>query len=124
MGITSLQLAQMVTGCVLGYAIFNVKLSGGVCHHTWENLYLAIFIFSINLYLFARYFYFAYIKRVREEQQDGGYHLVLVANNEKTDDQEKNGKEEITESELRKRSAKRFENEISAKSDRESKKRA
>lgn len=62
MSITSMQLMQMVAGCVLGYTIYSVKSNNGVCHHTWENLYMAIGIYSTYLYLFAEYFYFAYIR--------------------------------------------------------------
>jgi len=53
----------MVIGCALGYIIFNVKSQGGQCHHTWDNLYMAVAIYSTYLYLFARYFYFAYIRK-------------------------------------------------------------
>lgn len=61
MSITFVQILQTVVGCMLGFTIVNVKLNGGTCHHKWDNLYLAIAIYVIHLWLFARYFYFVYI---------------------------------------------------------------
>jgi len=109
MSITSLQLAQMGMALVLGYNIVNVKLSGRLCHHPWENLYLAIAIFSTYIYLFARFFYFSYIKRVKQHQ-DGGYHLILLGNDEMVDGYKKDY--ESDETELRRRSAKKLGNDI------------
>jgi len=99
MSVTSLQLAQMIAGVFIGRTIITVKLNGGVCHHTWENLYLALMIYLLYLYLFARYFYYTYLRpptvkmSLQFPANCGTDHLADEAADENVAASQMNGKE-------------------------------
>jgi len=63
MSITTLQVVQMVFGCVLVGAAYAIIARGDECHMTKKILYGAIGMYSSYLYLFVRFFYLAYIKK-------------------------------------------------------------
>jgi len=62
MSITTLQVVQMISGCVLVGAAYVITARGDECHITKKVLYAGIAMYSSYLYLFVRFFYVAYIK--------------------------------------------------------------
>jgi len=66
MGITSMQLSQMIVGCYLVYYVYHVKTytPERMCHQTWENLYFCFGIYFTYFLLFMNFFYKAYLESV------------------------------------------------------------
>merc|ERR1711902_28749 len=60
MVITSLQLLQMVVGCVVNHTAFTFKTKGMSCGVSETNLRLSLLMYSSYFILFARFFYNAY----------------------------------------------------------------
>jgi len=60
MVITSLQLLQMVVGCLVNYTAFTFKTKGMSCGVSETNLRLSLLMYSSYFILFARFFYNAY----------------------------------------------------------------
>jgi hypothetical protein len=63
MSITSMQLAQMIIGCLVSFMAYRVKAKGQFCQQTYENLYFSFAIYFSYFLLFARFFYDVYLKR-------------------------------------------------------------
>merc|ERR1712212_245783 len=63
MVITSLQLLQMVIGCVVNYMAFTFKQNGMQCGVSDTNLKLSLLMYTSYFVLFARFFYNAYFRR-------------------------------------------------------------
>merc|ERR1712080_75321 len=61
MGITSLQLIQMVVGCYINYIAFQFKESGRECSVSDSNLMYSSLMYTSYFVLFARFFYNAYL---------------------------------------------------------------
>ena len=87
MVITSLQLVQMIIGCVVNYMAFNYKqngqfynrntmqqswlvslLSGLQCGVSDTNLKLSLLMYCSYFVLFARFFYNAYVNKCERKQ--------------------------------------------------------
>jgi len=64
MGITTMQLSQMIVGCYLVYYVYYVKTyqPERMCHQTWENLYFCFGIYFTYFLLFLNFFYKAYLE--------------------------------------------------------------
>jgi len=64
MGITTMQLSQMIVGCYLVYYVYHVKtyMPERMCHQTWENLYFCFAIYFTYFLLFLNFFYKAYVE--------------------------------------------------------------
>merc|ERR1712029_110216 len=60
--ITSLQLLQMVIGCIVNYMAFTYKQNGMRCGVSDTNLKLSLLMYTSYFVLFARFFYNAYFK--------------------------------------------------------------
>merc|ERR1719318_732237 len=72
MGITSLQLLQMVVGCYINYQAFQFKQSGRECSVSDSNLMYSSLMYTSYFVLFARFFYNAYLcKYNKKSKQDG-----------------------------------------------------
>ena len=91
MVITSLQLVQMIIGCVVNYMAFNYKqngqfynrntiqqswlvslLSGLQCGVSDTNLKLSLLMYCSYFVLFARFFYNAYVNKYSQQKQVQG----------------------------------------------------
>jgi len=62
MVITTLQLLQMVGGCIINYLAFTYKQNGLSCSVSDTNLRFCFLLYSSYFILFARFFYNAYFK--------------------------------------------------------------
>ncbi|KRZ85572.1 putative fatty acid elongation protein 3 [Trichinella sp. T8] len=62
MGITILQITQMVIGCFVAITAYMVKQSGKSCQQTFSNLYFSFLIYASYFLLFAHFFYRTYLK--------------------------------------------------------------
>lgn len=60
MGITSLQLLQMVVGCTINYTAYGYKESGRECGVSRSNLMYSSIMYTSYFVLFARFFFTAY----------------------------------------------------------------
>ena len=69
MVITSLQLVQMIIGCVVNYMAFNYKQNGKQCNVSDTNLKLSLLMYCSYFVLFARFFYNAYF--VKSDRKPG-----------------------------------------------------
>ena len=69
MVITSLQLVQMIIGCVVNYMAFNYKQKGKQCNVSDTNLKLSLLMYCSYFVLFARFFYNAYF--VKSDRKPG-----------------------------------------------------
>ncbi|ULT95035.1 hypothetical protein L3Y34_004046 [Caenorhabditis briggsae] len=63
MVVTTLQLAQMVMGVIIGVTVYRIKSSGEYCQQTWDNLGLCFGVYFTYFLLFANFFYHAYVKK-------------------------------------------------------------
>jgi len=68
MVITSLQLVQMIIGCVVNYMAFNYKQNGLQCGVSDTNLKLSLLMYCSYFVLFARFFYNAYVNKCERKQ--------------------------------------------------------
>lgn len=59
--VTSLQILQMLIGCYIAITTYLIKLQGGECQQTYENLFFSFCIYLTYFWLFAKFFYGAYI---------------------------------------------------------------
>ncbi|KRY69240.1 putative fatty acid elongation protein 3 [Trichinella pseudospiralis] len=66
MGITILQITQMVIGCFVVITAYMVKQSGKFCQQTFSNLYFSFLIYASYFLLFAHFFYRTYLKSHRK----------------------------------------------------------
>merc|ERR1712112_75215 len=75
MSITSLQLLQMVVGCVINYLAFQFKRSGAQCGVSDSNLMYSSLMYASYFVLFARFFHNAYFnpssRKVKEKLVNG-----------------------------------------------------
>eukprot|EP00090_Calanus_glacialis_P038347 TRINITY_DN6694_c0_g1_i1.p1 TRINITY_DN6694_c0_g1~~TRINITY_DN6694_c0_g1_i1.p1 ORF type:complete len:316 (-),score=18.19 TRINITY_DN6694_c0_g1_i1:471-1418(-) len=67
MVITSLQLLQMVIGCVVNYMAFTFKQNGMQCGVSDTNLKLSLLMYTSYFVLFARFFYNAYFNKIQKK---------------------------------------------------------
>lgn len=90
MTLTSLQIAQMAAGCLVGCSVMFIKLTQPErpCQHTWENLALAFLIYTSYGVLFVRFFHQAYLARCekRHAKEPVQKQRVKTANNESKED--------------------------------------
>lgn len=63
MFITTLQISQMVTGCLVNYWAYKFLTSGQSCHISMFNIKLATVMYFSYFLLFGRYFYKSYISK-------------------------------------------------------------
>jgi hypothetical protein len=68
MVITSLQLLQMVIGCVVNYMAFTFKQNGMQCGVSDTNLKLSLLMYTSYFVLFARFFYNAYFNKSQKAE--------------------------------------------------------
>lgn len=61
MFITSIQLTQMVVGCVVNYIAHVMKQDGLECHVSDRNIKLSFLMYTSYFVLFGHFFYHAYI---------------------------------------------------------------
>lgn len=61
MVITSLQLVQMIVGCVVNYMAYTFKQNGMECGVSDTNLKLSLIMYTSYFVLFARFFYHTYV---------------------------------------------------------------
>jgi len=66
--ITTLQLVQMVIGCVVNYMAFSYKQNGMQCGVSDTNLKLSLLMYTSYFVLFARFFYNAYVSKGTTEK--------------------------------------------------------
>jgi len=66
--ITTLQLVQMVIGCVVNYMAFSYKQNGMQCGVSDTNLKLSLLMYTSYFVLFARFFYNAYVSKGSTEK--------------------------------------------------------
>merc|ERR1712243_537323 len=75
MSITSLQLLQMVVGCVINYLAFQFKRSGAQCGVSDSNLMYSTLMYASYFVLFARFFHNAYFnpstRKTKEKLANG-----------------------------------------------------
>jgi len=71
MGITSLQLLQMVIGCYINYIAFQFKQSGRDCSVSDSNLMYSSLMYTSYFALFARFFYNAYLCNTNRKSTKG-----------------------------------------------------
>merc|ERR1719357_1722206 len=83
--ITTLQLVQMVIGCVVNYMAFSYKQNGMQCGVSDTNLKLSLLMYTSYFVLFARFFYNAYFNK-NQKQENSNNKL----GNEKTNVSEEN----------------------------------
>merc|ERR1711953_1445704 len=69
MVITSLQLLQMVVGCVVNYTAYTFKTKGMSCGVSETNLRLSLLMYSSYFILFARFFYSAYFAQSQSQRK-------------------------------------------------------
>ena len=62
MVITTLQLVQMVVGCVVNYWTYQMKQDGLECQVSDTNIKLSLLMYISYFVLFARFFYNVYLK--------------------------------------------------------------
>jgi elongation of very long chain fatty acids protein 6 len=60
--ITTMQLMQMLIGCVVQVYSYSQLKQGNFCLQTWENVYMGTAMYASYLALFAHFFYMAYMK--------------------------------------------------------------
>jgi len=84
MVITSLQLVQMVVGCLVNTTAYMLKRRGVQCGVSDTNLQLSLLMYTSYFVLFARFFYNTYFKKRDFEKK-----VLLNASNEKIDLNEK-----------------------------------
>lgn len=75
MAITTLQLSQMVVGCIVNTWAYSVLKSGQRCGTTWSNLKWSLIMYSSYFLLFAHFFYQTYFvnsSRWKSSQQSKG----------------------------------------------------
>ena len=70
MFITSVQLIQMIVGCLVNFWAWHYKSQGGECGVTYENIALSFAMYASYFALFAQFFLKAYC-RGRKAQPDG-----------------------------------------------------
>jgi len=63
MSVTTLQITQMVIGCIIAINAYRIKSMGGYCHQTYNNLYFSFSIYFTYFLLFANFFYHVYMRR-------------------------------------------------------------
>jgi len=63
MVITTLQLVQMVVGCLVNYIAYTLKRRGVECGVSNTNLKMSLLMYTSYFVLFARFFYNAYFRR-------------------------------------------------------------
>lgn len=63
MTVTTMQISQMIMGCVIAISAYRLKTNGVRCQQTYENLYFSFMIYFSYFLLFARFFYYAYVKK-------------------------------------------------------------
>ncbi|KAK6171200.1 hypothetical protein SNE40_019440 [Patella caerulea] len=68
--ITSMQLMQMIMGCIINYMIYNIKNKGEFCQQTYTNLRYSTMMYFSYFILFAHFFYNSYLtpKNVKKGQ--------------------------------------------------------
>merc|ERR1740131_922874 len=71
MVITSLQLVQMIIGCVVNYMAANYKQNGLQCGVSDTNLKLSLLMYCSYFVLFARFFYNAYVNKCQQKLAAG-----------------------------------------------------
>lgn len=71
MVITSLQLVQMVVGCVVNYTAYTLKRRGVQCGVSNTNLQMSLLMYTSYFVLFARFFYNTYFKKSEKEKEAG-----------------------------------------------------
>uniref|UniRef100_A0A915JIN9 Elongation of very long chain fatty acids protein n=1 Tax=Romanomermis culicivorax TaxID=13658 RepID=A0A915JIN9_ROMCU len=63
MALTTMQILQMVLGCLVAATVYYVKLNEITpCQQTFESLYFSFVIYSTYFVLFAHFFYNTYMK--------------------------------------------------------------
>lgn len=60
--ITSLQLVQMVVGCLVNFWVIQMKQSGLDCQVSDQNIKFSLLMYTSYFVLFGRFFYLAYLK--------------------------------------------------------------
>jgi elongation of very long chain fatty acids protein 6 len=60
--VTSLQILQMVVGILIALNAYRIKIGGGHCQQTFDNLYFSFTIYFTYFLLFCNFFYNAYLK--------------------------------------------------------------
>ena len=63
MVITSMQLVQMVVGCLVNLGVYNLKQSGLECNVSDRNIKLSFLMYTSYFVLFGHFFYDKYIAK-------------------------------------------------------------
>ncbi|CAI9726293.1 elongation of very long chain fatty acids protein 6-like [Octopus vulgaris] len=63
MTVTSLQILQMVVGCLINYWSFQIKTRGEYCNQSYDNIKYSTLMYCSYFFLFAHFFYNAYIRK-------------------------------------------------------------
>lgn len=64
--ITFLQICQMAVGCYVNYKVFDYVSKGMPCGTTQTNVVISSIMYFTYFYLFARFFYLAYLGKSRK----------------------------------------------------------
>eukprot|EP00092_Neocalanus_flemingeri_P003708 GFUD01003984.1.p1 GENE.GFUD01003984.1~~GFUD01003984.1.p1 ORF type:complete len:405 (-),score=105.45 GFUD01003984.1:141-1355(-) len=70
MVITSLQLLQMIVGCVVNYTAYTFKRRGVKCGVSDTNLQLSLLMYTSYFVLFARFFYNTYFNKCEKGKEE------------------------------------------------------
>merc|ERR1711963_385048 len=68
--ITTLQLIQMVVGCLVNIWTYQIKEDGLECQVSDNNIKLSLLMYCSYFVLFARFFYNAYLKPKNSKKRD------------------------------------------------------
>lgn len=63
--ITSIQIIQMIIGCLINYFAYYYKKNNITCQTTYKNIYFAAFIYTTYLILFINYFLRKYSIKIK-----------------------------------------------------------
>lgn len=61
MVITTLQLVQMIVGCLVNVWVIQMKQDGLECHVSDQNIKLSLLMYASYFVLFGQFFYNAYV---------------------------------------------------------------
>lgn len=81
MVITTAQLMQMVTGCLVNVWAYQLKQGGEECHVTDPNIKLSLLMYFSYFVLFAKFFHKAYLSKKDENY----YKKSVLSKNNKND---------------------------------------
>jgi len=118
MFITSIQLTQMVVGCVVNYIAHVMKQDGLECHVSDRNIKLSFLMYTSYFVLFGHFFYHAYIVKsddhgIKEKVRQDGV-TIISANDtilKSSSGDERNLKKSVNDSVKRNGSQKNGDNE-------------